>query len=308
MIFQWISHPALRPYERLMMVLFEMGMVTLEDLSVVMGYTEKRVFKIYQQVQNTLAKDKVDKLKHELTAIEVDSSLNDEQKVSQSKEIKKKIKKEKSRWTKSSRQITENRGSTSRVYSLGPKGVEYCLGIMNERGSWDIKDGQMYHYIGVNGILTRLINHYGRDNFNWYFSREATDIIIRTWEIIRKNEWSKDPKLAVKEKREIIRPDGLLVMDNQMYWMEFDNDTERSKQIIQKYREYRNTIVPKYAENLNAPVLWVTKTERRRDSLANNWEMVKEEYYSDAKVQQMYFFVEGEETEWLEKRHSTART
>lgn len=303
LIFRWAYHISLKPWERLMMVMFEMGMATLEDLSTVMGYTEDRIFRMFKQIRNTMTKEEVDKLKRELKGIEVDAHLTIEQKNVRIKELKQQIKEIRNQWAKSHRQTVEHRGSTQRLYSLGPKGVEYCMSIMHERGSWDIKESQKDHYNGINKILTRLIATFGRSHLKWYYSAEATDLLIRTWEIVKQDEWQQNPKLARKEKREMIRPDGLCVLANAYYWIEFDNDTERSKQLIEKYRGYRNTISQEVVETINYPVIWVTTSPYRRDEMENIWEIVKEEYYAGKSVPKMYFFVQGDETEWLKKRH-----
>ncbi len=303
MIFRWVYHPALKPYERLMMVLFEMGMATLEDLSVVMGHTEDRLFRMYKQIRNILSKEEVDKLKRELKEISAASTSND-QKTEQLKEVKKKIKEIRIQWAKAHRQTVEHRGSNSRLYSLGEKGVEYCMTIMHERGSWNIRESQKNHYNGVNKILTRLIKAFGSNHLKWYYSSEATDVLVRIWEVIKQDRWRRDPKLARKERREMIRPDGLcIIANNHPYWFEFDNDTEKSKQLIEKFRSYRNTISPKQAENINYPVIWVTTSQYRRDEMENIWVMVREEYYVEKDVPEMYFFVQGDETEWLKERH-----
>jgi hypothetical protein len=42
--------------------------------------------------------------------------------------------------------------------------------------------------------------------------------------------------------------------------------------------------------------------------MENIWEMVKEEYYAGKDVPEMYFFVQGEETEWLMKKHGELLT
>jgi hypothetical protein len=303
MIFKWVYHTDLNARERLMMVMFEMGMATLKDLSIVMGYSEDYIFHLYKQIRYRPTKEAVEQLNYELREIKASTSFTDIQKKEKAKEIKQTIKNLRDEWAVSYRQAVESRGSNNRLYTLGPKGIEYCMTFMHERGSWKIKESQKNHYDGVNKILTRLIQSFGRNRLKWYYSSEATDVLLRIWEMIKQDEWERNPKLARKEKREMIRPDGLCLIDNTPYWIEFDNDTEKSKQLVEKMRSYRNAIAVEEAESINYPVIWVTTNPHRRDELNNIWEIVKEEYYSGERVPEMYFFVKEEETEWFEKRH-----
>ncbi|SDY87271.1 replication-relaxation family protein [Thermoactinomyces sp. DSM 45892] len=300
MLFRWIGHAFLRPHERLMLVLFEMKVSSLEDLATVSGYTTNRILHLYKQIRNIPTKARVDELKKEFNVI-AKSDLPDKQKKKKMTEIKVQIRELRNQWAKPHRQIYEKQGSNKRLYSLGPKGIEYCLHIMQvNKGTWDITGEQNAHHNGVNGILTRLIHLLGHREFKWFYSSESSDLIVRTWEMIKKDEWSSDPKLARKEKKEMIRPDALLVMPNNFrLWFEFDNNTEWTKQITEKFRAYRNTISPNSAESINYPVIWITPTEYRAEELRNIWESVKDEFYSNQKVPDMHFFVEGEEVEWI---------
>ncbi|MEK4799985.1 replication-relaxation family protein [Thermoactinomyces sp. FSL K6-2592] len=303
MITRWINHTGLNPVERLMMVMFELGMATLEDLSIVMGYKQERVYRLYQQIQN-LGKPEIDRLKSQFKEIE-EARIPQEEKKERIKILKKKIQEEKRQWAKPHRRVSEQRGSKARMYSLGPKGVKYCRSLMNEQGYWDIKSGQIDHYYGLNKILIRTIQTFGTERLGWYSSYEATDILISAWELLRKKEWEQNQQLARLEKRQMIRPDALLILDNVSYWVEFDNNTERSRQLIQKYQGYQRAIAHyEETQEVNHPVLWVTTNQYRRDEMERIWELVKKDY---SRVPKMHFFVQGQETDWLKRRHPLRR-
>ena len=303
MIFRWVHHTNLKPWERLMMVMFEMGMATLEDLSIVMGYSEKRIFRMYQHIRDFLAKSEIEKLNQEAKEIEKEN-YSKEEKEQLLKEIQRKIQEEKNLYAKPHRQIVEHRGSASRLYSLGQKGIEYCMTLIHEKGSWDIKESQLNHYNGINKILIRLIKVFGKENLRWHYSYEATEVIFRVWEVIRQEEWAKNPSLARQEKRRMIRPDALCIIANSPYWIEFDNDTERMKQLIEKYLGYCKTIGIEETININYPIIWITTHSYRRDEMKRIWETVKEEYYPEQAPIEMEFFVQGEEADWFMKRHA----
>lgn len=303
MIFKWVSHPDLSARERLMMIMFEMGMATLEDLSIVTGHSESYVFHLYKQIRYRPTKEAVEQLNRELQKVRCSKSMDDVQKKARTKEIKQQIENLRAEWALSYRQAVGTRGSSRRLYALGPKGIEYCMTLMHNNGSWQIKESQKKHYDGVNKILTRLISTFGRDRLSWYYSAEATDILLQVWEVIRQKSWEQNPKLALKEKRKMIRPDALCGIDDDHYWIEFDNDTEKNKQLINKMRGYKETIGVKQARNINFPVVWVTTNQRRKDKLEGIWEHVKINYYPGEKMPEMRFFVQGGERDWFEKKH-----
>jgi hypothetical protein len=304
MIFRWVHHTSLNPRERLMMVLFEMGMATLKDLSVVLGYTEDRIYQLFKQIRYLKTQDEVAELKVELEKVKSDVNLDKKQKAKRIKEINRKIKKIRDEWVRTYRKIPEKRGSENRLLALGGKGVEYCTSLMHERGAWEIKESQKDHYDGTNKILVRLIKEFGQERLKWYYSYEARDVLVRTWESIMSEEWKQNPKLARKMKKEMIKPDALCLIDNVAYWIEFDNDTEKTKQLVEKYRSYQKTICPEEAQNIKYPVIWVTTSTHRRDELQNIWEVAKDEYLlKDESFPEMFFFVAGEETGWFKERH-----
>ena len=90
-----------------------------------------------------------------------------------------------------------------------------------------------------------------------------------------------------------IRPDAFIRLENQNFWIEFDNSTETSIQLLKKYRLYITNIA-RLEDFKN--VIWVTKDVKRRDFLSKVWK----DYGND--VIKMNFFSASEEIAYLKRQ------
>jgi hypothetical protein len=203
-----------------------------------------------------------------------------------------------------------------RMYALGPVGWKMIMDYLQEDSRYYEKsEFQMSHYRGVTGILARLIQRMGYEQalerLEWYNTLEATECLKYPWSLARWNEWKSDSRLRREEEKRMIRPDSRLMLDDQAYWIEFDNGTELEKQIKEKYRMYIRTLgnLPSYT-NLHNPVVWVTTNEKRKNQMKQWWLVVKEEpeFQDYTWKPLMGFFVPGEETELLlQSQHSKTK-
>ncbi|GIM47694.1 hypothetical protein DNHGIG_32430 [Collibacillus ludicampi] len=174
------------------------------------------------------------------------------------------------------------------AYALGRLGIQYALEMRFEqsRGK-EPPQSQIAHYVGTNEVLVRLLQAgVSREQVQWLSSKEATDYLVSLW------EW------AGKElnRRRTIRPDARLILNEQRFWIEYDNDTENPRQLERKFHDYVNTLVP---VGENSPVLWIASNDQRKRYLEMNWKSFQRNFYKESKVPNMMFFTEGEETNFL---------
>lgn len=254
MIFHWVNHPDLRALDRFIMVLHELGMADRRHLGSVLGWKENTVRWAIREMRSRGSTPE-----------------------------------EKDEWLSFK---TPARGRRRNMYALGSQGIQYAQSIMMQRGSVrEVSDGQWGHYLGLNNILVRLIESVGREKLKWYNTLEATDFLFRAMKMMKKEEWSKNSKQEREDRRKIIRPDALISIEDQMYWVEFDNDTEWTRQIENKMHDYVETLTSIQDPN---PVVWITTSERRCNFLKDIWEYSRLNFDL---VPKMYFFEEGQEVE-----------
>lgn len=183
------------------------------------------------------------------------------------------------------------KGSTVGVYTLGRAGIVH-VHELRELPTDRVREapaGQIMHYIGINDILCRALEEANRDDVQWYSAYEVGDLFTMMY---------SDLKIDFDGRR-MIRPDGRLRMNDTDLLIEFDNDTEGPKALESKYHRY----VDLYNKlKLRYPIIWVTINERRRSYLERNWEALKKVTYNDfPELPNMYFFLEGQETEYIKR-------
>ena len=166
------------------------------------------------------------------------------------------------------------------AYALGEDGVRYMHQMLGIQSRIVTMESQMNHTLGLNAILMRYLRSHGREKVQWFSTREATDELH--W--LRSREGMSDEQIRKTQ----IRPDALLYCSKEKFWLEFDNSTEGSRQLFNKYRLYV-TNLEHLPESLRT-VVWVTKSEVRRRWMQQWWERLA------VTSIRMLFFVEGEET------------
>lgn len=176
----------------------------------------------------------------------------------------------------------------TKAYSLGKLGIQYAQEMRFEQNrSKAPPQSQVAHYIGTNNVLVRLLQAgVSREQVQWLSSVEATEYLVSLW------DW------AGKElnRRRAIRPDARLILNEQRYWIEYDNDTEGPRKIERKFHDYVNTLVP---VRENSPVLWIAPNDQRKRYLEANWKALRRNFYRESTIPNMLFLTEGEETEYL---------
>ncbi|GGE29068.1 hypothetical protein GCM10011571_34000 [Marinithermofilum abyssi] len=294
MIFHYTDHPHLSAEERLLMVLDELGMADRNHIAAVLQWTDNSVRTIIHRLRSkgisAEDRDRLEQLKKEI-----------QNKWGERREAPAEVRRE---YQTLSQSIQEARDAWIRIirptkaakrnnlYTLGVKGIQYCRQIILEQQGTikEKQDSHWGHYVGLNDILLRLIQSFGYEKLQWYGSYEATSYLFR----------SLDQLGEKYDRKKVIRPDALGVIDGQMVWFEYDNDTEWTQQIEKKMREYVETLTRIQDPN---PVVWVAPSHERATKLQEIWEYIREEF--DV-IPKMYFFEAGKEIDWLQSMKVSA--
>ena len=171
------------------------------------------------------------------------------------------------------------------IYRLSQKGILYAQNLTGNYSAKTAPESQIGHFLGLNNILERLIENFGRD-FEWYNTKEAADYLFTL-------RLSKVGGNETELQKTYIRPDAFLKIENQNFWIEFDNSTETSIQLLKKYRLYIANIA-RLEDFKN--VIWVTKDVKRRNFLNRVWK----DYGND--VIKMNFFSASEEIAYMKRQ------
>ncbi len=271
MIFHWVNHQQLKNYEKLICILYDCGMATVEQLMIVTGWGESLVRKNLMIISN------------------MEDGKN------------------KDKWllkTASKRTII---GQPSQAYYLGPRGMKYALLINgNQTSSRVSSPAQLHHYLRTLNIVIRLIEAgVSRDLITWNSPHECIAMVYSLWERrVRNLDFETLKKLSRPDARLAIGDQAYWIeFDNDTEGSRMlEKKFQRYVNTIAPYK-FEHRII--HETPLKKPVLWVTISEKRRKFLENIWGAVCKSIYRDYDEDQlptMYFFVEAEETSYFENR------
>lgn len=182
------------------------------------------------------------------------------------------------------------------VYTLGSNAMKHVHEIReDDRKARNTPLGQIIHFVKTNEVLVRALKTFERSHIRWFSSYEATDSLIVRW------NQTKAKKL---DRRTSIRPDAKMYIQNEPYYIEFDNGTEGPRQIERKFHAYVN-ILPEIKDR--APIIWVTSNVNRKEYLYKNWAALCQISYTGQPVPEMRFFLEGEDIHYFCDRHAGIR-
>lgn len=137
MLNDWMENHSLNRMSQILNVIYEMRMVTKEQLLVVTGLREENLNRIIKSIRKMPAEDPSEWL--QTTGIRL---------------------KRKNRL----------------VYSLGKRAIQFVqLQRKQEVRVREAPTAQMFHYIGINSILHRAIEACGRDQVDWFSESEQAD-------------------------------------------------------------------------------------------------------------------------------------
>src|SRR5690606_1622862 len=131
--------PQLSVADRLILVLYDLGIATREQIAEISGWSETRIKGAIQRVRN-FGEDG-----------------------------------EKDDWIRS----WQPKKNQPRVYALGEKGIEHARALRGEYADARKRplQGHVYHFVGLNGILVRMIKEFGMENIRWLSGKELASLI-----------------------------------------------------------------------------------------------------------------------------------
>lgn len=268
--------PHLTKKDRLILLIYLLGITTCEQLQIISGWTKT-------QVQDTL------------------------------QHIRKQEKTEKKRdeWL----MFWQARRKGKMLYRLGQLGIEHALALRDEnpgqgkRKKRPHKKGQWAHFLAVNDVLCRLIQH--NINFlDFYTGKEVLSYINRETRVL---EYNKNNLLQPEKRTHLpFRPDGMVMLnETEAYYLEADTGTESQTRWVSKLENY----VTGYTNAKNNgqsdilhPVLCIVPTKRRKQTLikwsnAYYTRYIESGLLADVGYPTMYCFVAGEEIDFFAGKH-----
>ncbi|MFD1674933.1 replication-relaxation family protein [Alicyclobacillus fodiniaquatilis] len=181
--------------------------------------------------------------------------------------------------------ITSRDRHSETVYMLAESGVRFAHQLSHIEAKIVTMEAQISHQLGVNDILLRYIRARGREGVRWFSTRESSDELYN----LRKKQGNNDADI----RRTYIRPDAAIwVPGKGMFWIEYDNATESSRQIRKKFSLYITNLFEAKDPRVNK-VVWIAPTIERTRWLQQRWREMNESAID------MQFFVVGEETHYL---------
>lgn len=175
------------------------------------------------------------------------------------------------------------------VYSLGPDGHKYARELRGEfNGKNDTPPkGQVWHFLGVNQILCRLLEAELEVN-QWLSGRESASWL---WNTLR----TRDEKGTASNPKTPLRPDAMVEVGGQWFMVEFDNATETPSRLSEKFGKYLDLSLMLNLSRI--PMIFVTVTEKRVSIAETAFERAFNRHPSQ--WDQVYFMKEKQEVEFL---------
>jgi hypothetical protein len=191
-------------------------------------------------------------------------------------------------------------------YSLGQLGLSYVAQRYQYPLTKENRFAHSAHSLGINDILIRLFEKMTNPKeLEWYGTKEAVQVLYRMCRL-------QDESI---QEKGLIRPDAFLIFQGERFWLEYDNETEGSKQLEEKMMEYHARLTPlsRSWKDRNgrirkpidqSPVIWVTNTVHRKSYLKSIWKQLIKFRLDGQQVPKMLFFVASEETDFFVKELS----
>jgi hypothetical protein len=300
-IAKWVDElPHLRNDERLISVLFTLGIATKEQLEIIMGWSGLKIRDCIAKIRNTVPIPEYHrKQKQLLEQAKKDPSLltNVEYQKLEMKVIKDIAKLEKARdgWIKAIRPFGIKGVS---YYTLGESGIDTARTIRREaytkKKFKDNPKSQIDHFYGVNEVLCRL-RRKGIMETDWLSGQEVTSgDLYYYWN--RENAGSPMP----------YKPDALLQMDEDKFYIEFDTGSESNGRLrgrLYNCLKLYNQITDPHKDRLPNEIIWNVGTEKRKQRIEQIAKEVLQDFMSEhgrnIRVPTSYCFVGEDDTRFL---------
>ncbi len=281
MIQAWINHPSFTRDQQLIVILYELGMATIEQLADITGYSSSQIRWSIQRIRQY---EKDPYLKRPSKDAPMEEKVEYRRRQQELHEARE-------QWLR----IIYPQRHGKRVYTLGKKGIRYAADMKQEEQprKSEASTGQIDHYMGINNILARVTREKNNDTIiQWSNTIEALDNLERY--LFMNNQREVDRKMLIK-------PDGQLAIDTCAFWVEYDNDTERPKPVERKMLAYQATL-ELLSDKHRFPVVWVSPHQKRTDQLQAIWKALQRQIKlnrTNKFIPEMHFFTAGEELKYL---------
>ena len=304
---RWIDQnemPFLTNFDRLVSVLYILGIATREQLSIILGWTENQVHKTLQQIRKRVEmpaklrqeKDRLERAKRgELQLDEVEfSTLR-----AVVREKTKKLEAERDKWLTIYRPVK----NSIAFYTLGQYGVEHACSLREEPFQrWKISPlSQIHHFTGVVDILVRY-RKAGLEEADWLSAKEVERELYYYWgRYQRKTKKSKKERLPCK-------PDAYIQLQGgEEFFLEYDTGTESTAKLRSRFQGYLKlyeALGEVEAYHMCLPVIWIVRNKNRIQKIEQVAQEVMEDWQADRPGREILApnstcLVEGEETKFF---------
>lgn len=322
---KWANMKYFQRSERIACILYILGVANRQQLVTVTGWSDLYVKEALQELRdNAKMPQQLKSLKEQLSEIKDELNLNPE-----NKELEMKLRRVNRQFKNQMAALEKKRDEWLIVikgapkepnfYTLGKKGIEMVKEIQGESNSKfknrENPKRQVNHFNGINEILMRIRKE-GIVEDNWLSGREVLQTLGYYWN--RKNHLLKKDETWTKDKPYIpCKPDALITLEAEEYFLEYDANTEsfiRLKQRMNGYLElyYYFTKYQMMKKALPKYVVWVCDDEKRKEEIEKAGMEAREEFLEmkaiiseedkeawKSKFPYMMAFTEGEDTDFL---------
>lgn len=281
LLMDWIDekrHPDIKLDERMMGILYHLGIADLEDLEKVTGWPRRRIHRAIR-----LARERANRFVGYSTS---------------PKEVREKRRKERDEWIR----IRRKTYNGVNVYSLGDKGFQYILEYLEEPvGNRKPPSVQVNHFKGLNQILIRLLERGVKPEPEWYSTKEATKWLYHSLKHRGVVYDGQNDRYIIQSKRSpwMLNPDALVRFDDgRSYVIEYETGTVTGPKQEQKFTGYLDLSLMEKVQL--PPVVFVTP-EKNVPKLKQAMERAvsREEYREFPCRVEFLIFAEGEETDFF---------
>jgi hypothetical protein len=140
------------------------------------------------------------------------------------------------------------------------------------------------------------------NNLRFYNTNDATELFLYPWQVAYGEEW-EDRKFRQEKCKGMPKPDFFIENNKEGWWGEFDTRSEGPNRIKGKLRQYYRAFNQLGERSRSRkPIVWVTTSASRvRDMKSWLEDIKKEPEFQGMKnpPPDMFFFVEGEETRFF---------
>lgn len=306
-ITRWIDEnetPNLVSADRLIALIYDLGITTKEQLVTLTGWPEQRVVSAIKAIRNKVRMPERLKLDQRLLRrveseeIKMDESDYAKLQASVADRLYK-LESQRDKWLVIYRP-DRNRES---YYTLGAIGVEYACAMHEEPSSrWKIKPkNQMNHFVGVNEILCRL-RRIGIQEEEWFGGKETAQELYYHFERFKRKH-----KSARKDTL-YWRPDAYLRLPNgEDYFLEFDTGHERSSRLRKRFTNCLKLYhaLADVDASLQPPTVWVVRSKQRKETIERIGKEVLEDWRVDnpsfdiERLPSALCLIEGQDTDFF---------